>query len=93
MLVIHGGGFHFSFLGVDLRQLSANYGMEAAFPDVWWGWPGVCAAPMGVLPAGGVRPGGDMLASWAEGLGRDRAWVGGRGCLRFAFYGRVSTED
>ena len=34
-----------------------------------------------------------MLASWAEGLGRDRAGVGGRGCLRFAFYGRVSTED
>jgi hypothetical protein len=53
----------------------------------------VCAAPMGVLPAGGMRPGGDMLASWAEGLGRDRAGVRGRGCLRFAFYGRVSTED
>ena len=34
-----------------------------------------------------------MLTSWAEGLGRDRAGVGGRGCLRFAFYGRVSTED
>jgi site-specific DNA recombinase len=34
-----------------------------------------------------------MLASWAEGLGRDRAGVRGRGCLRFAFYGRVSTED
>ena len=47
----------------------------------------------GVLPAGGVRSGGDMLTSWAEGLGRDRAGVGGRGCLRFAFYGRVSTED
>ncbi len=53
----------------------------------------MCAAPMGVLPAGGVRSGGDMLASWAEGLDRDRAGVGGRGCLRFAFYGRVSTED
>jgi DNA invertase Pin-like site-specific DNA recombinase len=34
-----------------------------------------------------------MLASWAEGLGRDRAGVRGRSCLRFAFYGRVSTED
>ena len=34
-----------------------------------------------------------MLASWAEGLGRDRAGVRGRGCLRFVFYGRVSTED
>ena len=48
---------------------------------------------MGVLPAGGMRPGRDMLASWAEGLDRDRAGVRGRGCLRFAFYGRVSTED
>ena len=36
---------------------------------------------------------GDMLASWAEGLGRGRAGMRGRGCLRFAFYGRVSTED
>jgi len=34
-----------------------------------------------------------MLASWAEGLGQSRAGAGGRGCLRFAFYGRVSTED
>ena len=37
------------------------------------GVAGVCAAPMGILPAGGQRPGGDMLASWAEGLGRRRA--------------------
>jgi hypothetical protein len=51
----------------------------------------VCAAPIGVLPAGG--PGVDMLASWAEGLGQSRAGVQSRGCLRFAFYGRVSTED
>jgi hypothetical protein len=57
------------------------------------GGPGVCAAPMGMLPAGGQRPGGDMLASWAEGLGQSRAGARGRGCLRFAFYGRVSTED
>jgi len=34
-----------------------------------------------------------MLASWAEGLGQSRTGAGGRGCLRFAFYGRVSTED
>jgi site-specific DNA recombinase len=34
-----------------------------------------------------------MLASWAEGLGQNRAGVRGHGCLRFAFYGRVSTED
>jgi len=53
----------------------------------------VCAAPMGVLPAGRQRPGGDMLASWAEGLGHGRVGVRGRRCLRFAFYGRVSTED
>src|ERR1039458_2007231 len=51
----------------------------------------VCAAPMGMLPACG--PGVDMLASWAEGLGQSRAGVQSRECLRFAFYGRVSTED
>ena len=51
----------------------------------------MCAAPMGMLPAGG--PGVDMLASWAEGLGQSRAGVQSRECLRFAFYGRVSTED
>jgi Resolvase, N terminal domain len=51
----------------------------------------VCAAPMGMLAAGG--PGVDMLASWAEGLGQSRAGVLSRECLRFAFYGRVSTED
>ena len=33
-----------------------------------------------------------MLAAWAEGTGR-REGMRGRGCLRFAFYGRVSTED
>jgi site-specific DNA recombinase len=39
-------------------------------------------------------PGGrsDALASWAEGLGH-RAEKHGRGRVRFAFYGRVSTED
>ena len=34
-----------------------------------------------------------MLASWAEGLGHGRVGVRDRRCLRFAFYGRVSTED
>lgn len=53
----------------------------------------MCAAPMGMLPPGGRRPGGDTLASWAEGLASCREPVRGRGCLRFAFYGRVSTED
>src|SRR5690242_19601240 len=53
----------------------------------------MCAAPMGILPAGGSQPGGDALASWAEGLASRREAVRGGGCLRFAFYGRVSTED
>jgi site-specific DNA recombinase len=34
-----------------------------------------------------------MLALWAERTGRRRAAGPGRGRLRFAFYGRVSTED
>ena len=34
-----------------------------------------------------------MLASCAEGLGHGRVGVRDRRCLRFAFYGRVSTED
>ena len=54
----------------------------------------MCAAPMGMLPPrGGRQPGGDMLGSWAEGLASRRDGVQSRGCQRFAFYGRVSTED
>lgn len=47
------------------------------------------------MPGGGSGGGGeaDVLAAWAEGLGRRRGRACGRGCLRFAFYGRVSTED
>ena len=41
-------------------------------------------------PSGGA--GGDVLASWAVDLS-GRAAKRGRGVLRFAFYGRVSTED
>ena len=37
--------------------------------------------------------GGGMLEAWAERTGRRRAASHGRGALRFAFYGRVSTED
>jgi site-specific DNA recombinase len=48
---------------------------------------------MGMLPACGRKPGGDVLGSWAEGLAGRREEVQGRGCLRFVFYGRVSTED
>ena len=53
----------------------------------------VCAAPMAVMAAGDQRTDGDALAAWAEGLGSRREWAQGLGCLRFAFYGRVSTED
>jgi len=53
----------------------------------------MCAAPMGMMAAGGQRPGEDVLAAWAEGLAGRRGEVRGRGRLRFAFYGRVSTED
>jgi len=53
----------------------------------------MCAAPMGITAAGGRRTGGDVLAAWAEGLAGSRGGLCGRGCLRFAFYGRVSTED
>jgi len=51
---------------------------------------------MGMSPVmigtGGRTPGGDVLASWAEGLS-GRAARRSRGRLGFAFYGRVSTED
>jgi recombinase-like zinc beta ribbon protein len=40
-----------------------------------------------------VRAGGDTLTLWAERSGRLWASEPGRGGLRFAFYGRVSTED
>jgi site-specific DNA recombinase len=53
----------------------------------------MCAAPMGMMAVGGQRAGGDALAAWAEGLAGRRGGVRGRGRLRFAFYGRVSTED
>jgi site-specific DNA recombinase len=41
----------------------------------------------------GQAAGGDMLTLWAEATGRRRAAGHGLGGLRFAFYGRVSTED
>jgi site-specific DNA recombinase len=53
----------------------------------------MCAAPMGMMAAGGQRADGDALAAWAEGLASRRGETRGRRCLRFAFYGRVSTED
>ena len=51
------------------------------------------AAPFDREPSPGKGAGGDVLALWAERTGRRRAGVPGRGGLRFAFYGRVSTED
>ena len=36
--------------------------------------------------------GSDVLAAWAQSLTGQTAGRR-RGCLRFAFYGRVSTED
>ena len=42
--------------------------------------------------SGGPGAGGDVLGSWAEHLA-GRARNDARGCVRFAFYGRVSTED
>ena len=41
----------------------------------------------------GASTDADRLEAWAENLGRRRGGTHGRGCLRFAFYGRVSTED
>ena len=53
----------------------------------------MCAAPVAMTAAEVQRTGGDALAAWAERLAGRRGGVRGRGCLRFAFYGRVSTED
>jgi len=44
-------------------------------------------------PAAAGEPGVVGLLAWAESTGRSAAGVPGRGGLRFAFYGRVSTED
>jgi site-specific DNA recombinase len=41
----------------------------------------------------GTAAGAGGLVAWAEGSGRLRAGGPARGGLRFAFYGRVSTED
>jgi site-specific DNA recombinase len=43
--------------------------------------------------APGMQAGGHQLALWAESTGRRRPAGPDRGTLRFAFYGRVSTED
>ena len=53
----------------------------------------MCAAPMGMMAAGDQRTDGDALEAWAESLASRREGMQGRRGLRFAFYGRVSTED
>ena len=53
----------------------------------------MCAAPMEIPVVGSERAAGDVLAAWAEGLAARGGAVRGQGHLRFAFYGRVSTED
>ena len=51
------------------------------------------AAPFTREPGPGQRDDGEALVQWAERTGRRSRGVAGRGGLRFAFYGRVSTED
>ena len=51
------------------------------------------ATALAGMPPAGQAAGGDMLTLWAEATGRRRAAGHGLGGLRFAFYGRVSTED
>ena len=46
-----------------------------------------------VIPVACEEPGRGRLAAWAEASGRQQAHGEERGGLRFAFYGRVSTED
>ena len=69
------------------KEVMLSPGMPTG--EVAW----MCATPMGMMAAGDRRTDGDALGAWAEGLASRRAEVRGRGCLRFAFYGRVSTED
>ncbi|MGH3189737.1 MAG: recombinase family protein [Streptosporangiaceae bacterium] len=51
------------------------------------------AVPFTQDPEPGRQAGGDALAQWAERTARRSGGVPGRGGLRFAFYGRMSTED
>jgi site-specific DNA recombinase len=51
------------------------------------------AAARRLVPAPEREPAADALTLWAERSGRRRGAEPARGVLRFAFYGRVSTED
>src|SRR5690349_8741784 len=61
-----------------------------------WGWPGevtVMASTRGTTQGASPSASAGGLVAWAEGSGGRRAGRAVRGGLRFAFYGRVSTED
>jgi site-specific DNA recombinase len=47
---------------------------------------------MATMPGPGAGPGADVLMAWAE-QSRRRAAEPDQASMRFAFYGRVSTED
>jgi site-specific DNA recombinase len=51
------------------------------------------AMALRAMPVPGQAAGGDALERWAERTGRRLNAEPCRGGLRFAFYGRVSTED
>jgi len=57
-------------------------------------WVAQGGAGVAMMMTGAARPagGGDVLAGWARSLAGQAAGRS-RGCLRFAFYGRVSTQD
>ena len=59
-------------------------------------WPGSGVSVVvwrGAVPRAGVGAGGDVLLAWAGRTGRRQVAEPCRGGLRFAFYGRVLTED
>jgi hypothetical protein len=76
-----------------MSSVPGLWSVVVVFPDMPGGGGLDTRGADGVLPADGSRPDGDVLARWADGLGRRQRVGPGRGLLRFAFYGRVSTED
>jgi len=67
--------------------------MHAGCTKTWLRGRIVMVATQLSRPAAGQGLGGDGLLAWAERTGRRQVAKPGRGGLRFAFYGRVSTED
>src|SRR6266516_57012 len=61
------------------------------FTDGWEGWVAMPPQHVVLFSSSGARE--DGLAAWAERTGRRSVTEPVRGRLRFAFYGRVSTED